>query len=633
MRRRPKLCYLIPAEGFGGAERQAIFHLKNLPGFGFDVVAVTGPGRNVADALQENGIEVRFCSSLPGEYGRPFSLPSYLLYAVKTVINWIRSLLFLRSVVKKERPDVLFAGRVAGWSLAAPVAKRYGIPSLWRFGSRVHGGFRRAMLRLLVQLLPPDAAIANCTAVKKSVSPLLCMPVQVVPNGIEEQFTHNKMSTGKSGTTVPVVGLAIRPSPDKGMRFLREVASMMKDNGTRVRFRIAGEFGWRDAITSVFREHGLSGMVTFLGHVEDIISFYRECDIIALTSRSRSIEGFPNSLLEAMALGKPVIATSAGGVAELVENGVSGVVVDTWEPRIFARKLSDLIADEPYRKKLGKNAAEQVQKLYTKKVVIQKLAAHLEEVINVTAKKKPVRQSGKPVFSRITMLVSAAVLLLQSLFNANAEEVIIYPDTTGNTVPGTIPFSAIPLNEFDVISNFSGKNNYYSILTDGNNGTMIHADYRPPAKTVIFGYTFPDSAGKIDRLRWEWRVMEAPRGSRENVKGKNDSGASVYLLFKENVMSYTIKYVFSNSLPVGTSFEKRNRNPFNVMHMVVASNLVASKTGSWESVEIDVASEFRRLFGTDRYVPLRGVGMLTDGDQTGSRVVADYRDFTYSQTE
>ena len=223
-----------------------------------------------------------------------------------------------------------------------------------------------------------------------------------------------------------------------------------------------------------------------------------------------------------------------------------------------------------------------------------------------------------------------AVLTLLISSSANAENVNVY---TKNASFATDVELTVPLHEFGVIGRFSGKNNYYSILPDGNASTMIHADYRSPMKTVIYGYKFSDEVKKIHKVKWEWRVVTAPKGARENIKEKNDSGASVYLLFKKNMTTYTIKYVFSNSLPVDTTFEKKDLNPLNQMQMVVASNLIESQSGSWVPVEVMVESEFRRLFNIDCYVPLRGVGILTDGDQTGSNVIADYRNFTYSQTE
>ena len=650
MKRRPRVLYLIPAEGFGGAERQALFHVRNLPEYGFDVVTVTGPGKKVYDGISEYGGDVRYCPYLPKEYGRPFSVGPFAVHAIKSVVVWMRTVLFLAKVVRETETDLFFASRVAGWTLAAPLSRICGIPSIWRFGSCAHGWLRRGLLRLLGFLVPPNAVVANCRAVAGSVTPLINAPLNIIPNGIDERFLLKEMHRcSERKSSLPVVGLAIRPSPDKGMEFLSEVIGIVNGNGMRVHFRIAGEFGWRKKIEDAFVMKGLTDSVIFMGHVDDMPAFYDQCDIVALTSRPRSIEGFPNSLLEAMGLGKPVIATSAGGVPELIENGVDGIVVDVSDTGKFARVLLRLADDPSERLRMGTAAAEKVRECYTSGVVIGQLVHCCASVLNgndgenadptlsdMPSIQKTGCSSGKmkaktadPFFRLFCSL------LLIPVFSSYGDDTARSgADPSLAAFRGDCTEYTVKAHDFEVMESVSGKHNYYSIQTDEDGTPVIHADYRPPMKSVKLGYVFPDSFKRVIHIGWEWKVVKAPAGSCENVKGKNDSGASVYLVFRTKIRTFTIKYIISRSLPAGMTFEKKQVNPLHSMYMVVAGSYSDSASGKWEQVTVDVENDCRRLFGADRSVPpIKGIGLMSDGDQTNRHVVAEYRNFTICLTE
>ena len=496
--------------------------------------------------------------------------------------------------------------------------------------------------------MPPDMAVANCRAVADSVGSLIKTPLFIVPNGIDERFLLNEKSRCGEPESLPVVGLAIRPSPDKGMEFLGEVAGIVNGNGKRAHFRIAGEFGWRKKIEDAFELNGLADSVTFLGHVDDMPSFYDQCDIVALTSRSRSIEGFPNSILEAMGLGKPVIATSAGGVPELIENGVDGIVIDVDDPVKFAQELLGLVGDRSERLRMGTAAAGKVRECYTSGVVMKQLSHCFAVVLNGDDRENAERSllnlspmqktgcsSGKTTIKTAVLFLSLlCCLLLIAVFPVYSDDAARSGADLSTAVFDTeCTVDSVNAGEFDVMESVSGKQNYYSIQPDENGISVIHADYLPSMKTVKLGCIFPDSLKKVKYIGWEWRVIKAPEGSCENVKGKNDSGASVYLVFKAGIRTFTIKYILSRSLPAGMIFEKKLVNPLQSMYMVVAGSLSDSAPEKWEQVIVNVENDFRRLFGTDQSAPLKGIGLLSDGDQTNSRVVADYRNFTLCVVE
>ncbi len=607
MKNKIKILYIIPAEGFGGAERQAILHIRTLPRFGIDVVTVTGPGKKVYDHIQGT---IYHCPNFPSEYGKPFRLFPFIAHACRTVLSGIRSYKFLAEIQKKERVDLVFGSRVAGWLLAALLSRRYCIPCVWRFGSRVQGRLRRGAFKAIGSVMKPAATVSNCKAVEDSIGTIISTRRFIVPNGIDcrpyssvsgDTRLRDKL---KLADSVPIVGLAVRPSPDKGLDFLAEIISVIKDRGFAAHFCIAGEFGWRSRIEHEFNKKGLSDFVSFLGHVEDMVSFYSGCDIVALTSRQRSIEGLPNSLLEAMALTRPVIATAVGGVPELIEHDKTGILVKELDPRIFAEELIDLMQYPEKRKRLGSAAGKAVRLCFSMEPIVQTLATCIKKVLD-DSKPRCRKSAGIPAF-----LAFAAVCP----FTAQCEWNV-----------------ALPIAEFKSIDSSFGKTAYYSIATQNNDIGYIHAHYLPPGKGVQLGYQLPDSLKNVQRISWKWRVITPPLGADERKRGKNDSGAGVYLVFKKGMQVFIIKYVYSTSLSPGTIIRRNPFDPIHKMFIVVVNRWDEKAKSEWQQVTINVQADFKRIFNSDNCPRLQGVGILSDGDQTQSEVQADYEQFDVTE--
>lgn len=644
-----KILYIIPAEGFGGAERQAIFHVSNLPKKDYEIISITGPGFKVLNEIKSTGMDVRYCASFPNEYAKPFNLFSYCIYAVKTIVLWIRSAIFLLKVIKDEKVDLIFACRVVGLSLAGPLSRICKIPYVWRFGSCVHGCMRRCLLRLFGKLFSPVDIIVNCQAVGESIDPLFNIGHTIVPNGIDLSFFQNSEKKDclrrqlKTPENLPIVGLAVRPSPDKGMDFLKKVVKSINDPEKRMHFCIAGEFGWRKQIQIDFSSAGLSNGVSFLGHVGDIREFFTNCDIVALTSRNKSIEGFPNSLLEAMATGKPVVATNAGGIPELIENDRMGIIVNDGNPDTFAGELIKLAEDPIRRNQMGKYASSVVFNKYNPDVVITKLAdtikACVEKIKTSSAfhEKNTSKQESKTSKHLTSANITGSLMLLCSMLLINIGMVNCFGSTFDKDLSdpdgNNFKWFNIDANSFVKVNELSGEGFYYSIRSDSGKNKMIHAEYLPSEKTVKLGYKFPDTFHHIKKVSWDWRIIRPPVGSDESTRGKNDSGAAVYLVFSHKLQRFIIKYAFSNELPVGTIVCKDPFYPINRMYLVVASSLRNNPAGKWIHVEVNVESDFKKFYDSSNCPDLRGIGIMTDGDETKSHVVADYRNFELFKTD
>ncbi|NLD91943.1 MAG: DUF3047 domain-containing protein [Fibrobacter sp.] len=229
--------------------------------------------------------------------------------------------------------------------------------------------------------------------------------------------------------------------------------------------------------------------------------------------------------------------------------------------------------------------------------------------------------------SGLLLPVSAEIKTVQSGNNIN-------PGTTVNETvlkaPGNPDGYTYNLyaHQFTKIDKLSGDKNYYEIMISDSGMEYIHSHYDPKKKVVRYGYQLPDTMQNVEYVSWLWRVETPPVGADERINGLNDSGCAVYLIFKDKIKTYCIKYVYSSVVPKGTIIRKDPAlYPIQQMYMVVADTWSAKDKGEWKKVVVNVKSDFKKIYKVDKCPELKGIGILSDGDATKSVVVADYAEF------
>jgi len=172
----------------------------------------------------------------------------------------------------------------------------------------------------------------------------------------------------------------------------------------------------------------------------------------------------------------------------------------------------------------------------------------------------------------------------------------------------------------------SGPISYYKVITE--DGTqMIRSVYRPGLETVVLGAVVPEEARKrVAQVSWRWRVHSLPRDSNDCGPGYADSGAAVFLTFKAGLKYMILKYVWATTGTVG-SFCQSKRGWFLDRNTILLE--VGGPLDEWKTEQVDARAEFAKAFGVKlEDVPdLVGIGLMTDGDQSGSVVQSDYADF------
>ncbi len=187
--------------------------------------------------------------------------------------------------------------------------------------------------------------------------------IVVIRNGIDigryagsgnPEVTRREFGFHNNSVIVGVVG---RLNKQKGLAFFLRAACEVLKVEKRVQFLIVGEGPQRYELERLSKRLGIDQWVVFSGFRADVPSVLSVMDIFVMPSL---VEGFPLSLLEAMAVGKPVIASNIGGIPEIVKDRESGILVPPRDPEALAEAIVELLKDRANWKVMGENGRQRV---------------------------------------------------------------------------------------------------------------------------------------------------------------------------------------------------------------------------------------------------------------------------------
>ncbi len=223
--------------------------------------------------------------------------------------------------------------------------------------------------------------IANSEETKRSIlanNPKLISPdrIRVIYNGINLD-AYDRLEVGHVFERKPgefIIGNAGRLSPEKGQRFLIDLAAILKYKGYFFKILIAGEGKLKQELVNYAHEKGVQDEVVFLGFVENIKSFMTGIDLFCLTSLW---EGFGYVLVEAMACRKPVIAFDVRSTREIIDQGVNGYFVEDFNLKHMAEKIETMINNPSQSEKMGEEGRKKVESVF----LIGKTVSQVERLI------------------------------------------------------------------------------------------------------------------------------------------------------------------------------------------------------------------------------------------------------------
>ena len=170
----------------------------------------------------------------------------------------------------------------------------------------------------------------------------------------------------------PIVGNVAALVPHKGQRHLIEAAAIVVKKVPDARFVIAGEGELRPALERQIKEHRLEKHVFLAGFRPDVLSVHKAFDIFVMSSVT---EGLGTSLLDAMACGKPIVATTAGGIPEVVVDGTTGLLVAPRDDEAMADAIVRLLRDEALRRRMAAAGEARVRDRFSAERMVQETLA------------------------------------------------------------------------------------------------------------------------------------------------------------------------------------------------------------------------------------------------------------------
>ncbi len=165
--------------------------------------------------------------------------------------------------------------------------------------------------------------------------------------------------------------------------------------------------------------------------------------------------------------------------------------------------------------------------------------------------------------------------------------------------------------------------NMYTVREENGNRYLHAAE--DGSSTIIHKQLSEWDANEYPVLSWRWRARVLPKDGDERIGSRNDSSVAVYVVLDQNFIGVpkTLKYVWSTTLPVGTY---HRRDGIGRPHVIVLES-GEEKLGRWVEESVDVHADYVRIFGKKPPRKAVGIGILTDGNATGTDSQGDYDDF------
>jgi glycosyltransferase involved in cell wall biosynthesis len=345
----------------GGAERQTIALMLGLHERGHRVMLLT-----LAEEAHLNG----------SFEGKAIAVGCADMHSRFDFAGWYRAARIARAL----DPDLVVSWSVSAQVVGQLLASRQGCPHVTvehagaGIGLRAH---QRTLLRRVASL------VDGVVAVSETQVPLLlalgfdASDIRVIPNGIAPDEVQPKRAPSATradlglddGAFVALLAANLRPEKH-AVRFVRAVARAAQIE-PRVRGIVAGAGAELGAVVAeVQRSHGT---VQALGRRDDVPALLAAADVVCLSS---AFEAMPVVLVEAMAAGKPIIATRVGGVVDLVSDGLSGVLVPPADEGAFAAAVVDLARDPGRARALGRAA----HKVFLERFTLDRMVEAYEEL-------------------------------------------------------------------------------------------------------------------------------------------------------------------------------------------------------------------------------------------------------------
>jgi glycosyltransferase involved in cell wall biosynthesis len=375
-----KILYIHGITKIGGAETDLLAILKGLDRTRLHPSVACPPTGAFIERIKEMAIPIF-----------PLSFPSWRKLKDSWRIPF--AVLSLASLLKREKFDLVHVNDYWWAPIAWLACRTRGIPSLVHVRQQIHPSKVKQYW-----LTKPDRVLAISQEIRQAIidggGPL--NRVQVVYSGID--FSSITPTTGGEIRTryglqsgQPLIGAVANLFPRKGYEYLVKALAEIRMVIPDIHCLILGEgdHAYHQNLLHLITMLDLNSAVTFAGFQPDVLAHMVDFDVVVLPS---IMEGFGMVLLEAMAMGKPIVASKVGGIPEAVEDGVTGVLIPPAHSGKLAEVLVFLLKNGSLRRSMGEAGRKRVATMFSLEKTIQELERVYDQVLS-----QPLPElSGKP---------------------------------------------------------------------------------------------------------------------------------------------------------------------------------------------------------------------------------------------
>jgi len=379
-----KVLHIITRLDRGGSAENTFLTVTGLDKDSYDVTLMSGP---VEDSMQDrtkqieaHGIKYIFISELARD------------------INFIKDLKTLFKIyifLRKEKFDIVHTHTSKAGFLGRLAAKLAGVPIVVHtpHGHVFFGYFKPVKTKIFIffeklssHITDKIVALTNrekddyilfkTTREEKSV---------VINSGVDlnkfKELSFRDKQSFKKELGLPenslIAGTVGRLVPVKGQEFLIEAAKHIIPKFPSTLFMFTGDGHLRQNLNKKALEMGIKENVIFLGWRDDVDMIISIYDVFVLPSLN---EGMGRVLVEAMALGKPIVASHIGGIPDLITQGKNGFLVPPRNPEQLAKYIQILIEDKEKRESMGQ-AGKKISLKFSKEIMVEKITGLYNELL------------------------------------------------------------------------------------------------------------------------------------------------------------------------------------------------------------------------------------------------------------
>ena len=335
------LVNLFPPKWLAGTEIATYYIAEHLAQHGHEVHVITSLDEGLPEKSCEKGFHIH-------------RLPRVRIRFVGVLAFWVD----IVRTLQKIKPDIVHAQSFGSGMPALLSNRLLKIPYvIYGRGSDVYLPDWFTKLTAKGILKNASTVIALTEHMKDAMQAIYSRDIIVVPNGINlNEVAEKETEGGNPSKRVLFVG---RLHPVKGVQYLLGAMKMVHQELPEAKLILVGDGEEREHLENLTDSLGIRGCVEFAGRVphDRVQDYMNRAEVFVLPSLS---EGFPVTILEAMACGLPVVATRVGGLPDVIEDGVNGYLVKAKEPSEIAEALLKLLLDEQLWETISKTNKQKV---------------------------------------------------------------------------------------------------------------------------------------------------------------------------------------------------------------------------------------------------------------------------------